>query len=45
MELIPVTPDALRFKPAAETPLERRINILLSLGLVSVVVGLWIYFR
>jgi SSS family solute:Na+ symporter len=36
MELIPVTPDALRFKPAAETALERRINT---------VIGLWVYFR
>ncbi|HZR56936.1 MAG TPA: sodium:solute symporter [Terriglobales bacterium] len=45
MDLVAVTPDALRFKPAAETALERKINILLSLALVATVVGLWIYFR
>jgi SSS family solute:Na+ symporter len=45
MELIPVTPDALRFKPAAETALERRINTVLSLALLAAVIGLWVHFR
>jgi SSS family solute:Na+ symporter len=45
MDLIPVTPDALHFKPAAETALERKINIVLSLALVATVIGLWVYFR
>jgi SSS family solute:Na+ symporter len=45
MDLIPVAPDALHFKPAAETPLERKINIVLSIALVATVIGLWIYFR
>ena len=34
-----------QFKPAKETALERRLNIVFSLGLVATVVGLWIYFR
>jgi hypothetical protein len=45
MELIPVTPDALRFKPAAETALERGINSVLSLALLAAVIGLWVHFR
>jgi SSS family solute:Na+ symporter len=32
-------------KPAQETPLEHRINVIFSLLLVATVVGLWIYFR
>ena len=34
-----------RFKPAAETALEHRINLGFSGLLVATVVGLWIYFR
>jgi SSS family solute:Na+ symporter len=45
MDLILVVPSAVHFKPAAETPLERKINIALSVALVVTVVGLWIYFR
>ena len=42
-----VDPILLReqYKPAPETPLERRINIAMSVLLVACVVGLWIYFR
>jgi len=32
-------------KPARETSIERMMNIVLRLGLVATVVGLWIYFR
>src|ERR1700738_4995757 len=32
-------------KPARETPLERRINVIFSLLLVATVISLWIYFR
>jgi hypothetical protein len=32
-------------KPAAETRLERRVNLAFSVLLVAVVVGLWVYFR
>jgi hypothetical protein len=32
-------------KPAHETPLEHRLNVIFSLLLVATVVGLWIYFR
>jgi solute:Na+ symporter, SSS family len=32
-------------KPAQETPLEHRINIVFSLLLVATVIGLWVYFR
>jgi len=32
-------------KPAHETPMERRINVLFSLLLLATVIGLWIYFR
>jgi len=32
-------------KPAKETALEHRVNVVFSLGLVATVVGLWIYFR
>src|ERR1700726_998057 len=31
-------------KPARETPLERRINVIFSLLLVATVISLWIYF-
>jgi SSS family solute:Na+ symporter len=34
-----------RFKPAAETAMEHRINLAFSVLLVLTVVGLWIYFR
>jgi hypothetical protein len=34
-----------RYKPASETALEHRLNIIFSLLLLSTVVGLWIYFR
>ncbi len=34
-----------RFKPAAETAMEHRINVFFSVLLVLTVVGLWIYFR
>ena len=34
-----------RFKPAAETAMEHRINLGFSVLLVATVVGLWIYFR
>ncbi len=33
------------YKPAAETLLEHRVNIVFSVLLLSTVVGLWIYFR
>lgn len=32
-------------KPAHETPMEHRINVIFSLLLLATVVGLWIYFR
>jgi SSS family solute:Na+ symporter len=32
-------------KPAHETPLEHRLNVIFSLLLVATVVSLWIYFR
>ncbi len=32
-------------KPAHETPMEHRINVVFSLLLLATVVGLWIYFR
>jgi SSS family solute:Na+ symporter len=32
-------------KPAHETPMERRINVVFSLVLLATVIGLWIYFR
>jgi SSS family solute:Na+ symporter len=35
----------VREKPAAETMLEHRVNVVFSLALVATVVGLWIYFR
>lgn len=37
--------NVLQHKPAPETPMERRVNIALSVLLVATVVGLWIYFR
>ena len=36
---------APHYKPAQETPAERRMNVIFSLALVATVVGLWIYFR
>jgi SSS family solute:Na+ symporter len=45
MEVTPVTSSVLEHKPAAETALEHKINLVFSLGLVATVVGLWIYFR
>jgi len=32
-------------KPAHETPMEHRINVVFSLLLLATVIGLWIYFR
>jgi SSS family solute:Na+ symporter len=32
-------------KPAHETPMEHRINVVFSLLLLGTVIGLWIYFR
>lgn len=34
-----------RRKPAQETPMEHRINVVFSLLLLATVIGLWIYFR
>jgi SSS family solute:Na+ symporter len=44
MDITPLTPSAT-YKPAAETTLEHRINIVFSLALVATVIGLWIHFR
>ncbi len=38
-------PVVVQYKPKPETPLERGINVIASLGLVALVVSLWIYFR
>jgi SSS family solute:Na+ symporter len=35
----------IQYKPAAETALEHRMNVVFSLALCASVVGLWIYFR
>jgi len=43
MDTVPVAPTT--YKPAAETALEHKINVIFSLLLVGTVVGLWIYFR
>jgi SSS family solute:Na+ symporter len=41
-----VTPvRTIEYKPAAETAMEHRVNIVFSLGLFCTVVGLWVYFR
>src|SRR5579863_9168919 len=32
-------------KPAQETPMEHRVNVVFSLLLLATVIGLWIYFR
>jgi SSS family solute:Na+ symporter len=32
-------------KPAHETPMEHRINVIFSVLLLATVIGLWIYFR
>jgi len=33
------------YKPAAETPLEHRLNVIFSLLLLATVIGLWFHFR
>ena len=43
MDAVPVGTSVR--KPARETPLERRLNVIFSLLLVATVIGLWIYFR
>jgi SSS family solute:Na+ symporter len=43
MEAVPVGTSVR--KPAQETPLEHRVNVIFSLLLVATVVSLWIYFR
>jgi solute:Na+ symporter, SSS family len=45
MDVVAVTPSALERKPAAETALEHRVNIVFSLALLLTVIGLWIHFR
>ena len=47
MDTSSVDPVLLRseYKPAPETPAERRVNIIFSVLLVATVLGLWIYFR
>ena len=46
LDVVAVEGQALpRFKPAAETAMEHRINVVFSVLLVLTVVGLWIYFR
>jgi hypothetical protein len=45
MDVVAVTPTALQYKPAAETVMEHRVNIVFSTALFLTVVGLWIYFR
>lgn len=45
MDLVAVTPSALQRKPAAETRLEHRLNVIFSLALLLTVIGLWVYFR
>jgi solute:Na+ symporter, SSS family len=32
-------------KPAHETPMEHRVNVVFSLMLLATVIGLWVYFR
>jgi SSS family solute:Na+ symporter len=45
-EKMAVTPaSALDRKPAAETPLEHRLNVIFSLALLATVIGLWFHFR
>ncbi|HET7209611.1 MAG TPA: sodium:solute symporter [Terriglobales bacterium] len=44
-EKMDITPVRVSYKPAAETALEHRVNIVFSLALFATVVGLWIYFR
>jgi SSS family solute:Na+ symporter len=43
MDTIPM--HGIARKPAKETPTERMVNIVFSLGLLATVIGLWIYFR
>jgi hypothetical protein len=47
MDTSEVDPILLRseYKPAPETPAERRINITFSVLLTATVFGLWVYFR
>lgn len=45
MDLVAVTPTALQHKPAAETAMEHRLNVVFSLALLLTVIGLWVYFR
>src|SRR5437660_3129568 len=44
MDLTQVTRTVV-YKPAAETAMEHKLNIVFSLALLTTVVGLWIYFR
>jgi SSS family solute:Na+ symporter len=44
MDVVPITPSAT-YKPAAETALEHRLNLIFSLALLFTVIGLWIHFR
>jgi len=45
-EKMDVTPaSALERKPAAETALEHRLNVIFSLALLATVIGLWFHFR
>jgi SSS family solute:Na+ symporter len=37
--------DPRQRKPAHETPMEHRINVVFSLLLLATVIGLWVYFR
>ena len=40
-----ITVGAPERKPARETPLEHRINVIATWLLIATVIGLWIYFR
>jgi SSS family solute:Na+ symporter len=44
MDVVPVTPSAT-YKPAGETALEHRLNVVFSLLLVATAIGLWVHFR
>src|ERR1700752_2729357 len=43
METVPV--GVPQRKPAHETPMEHRVNVVFSLMLLATVIGLWVYFR
>jgi solute:Na+ symporter, SSS family len=45
MDLVSVRTAMLEHKPAAETALEHKLNVVFSVALFFTVVGLWIYFR